>query len=341
MIKHFLSLAFTLLCGMGAALAYNITATSNPSGAGNITGAGSYEAGATCTLTAAPVNGSFSFVFWSKDGSFVSFDDEISFIVTEDAHYVAEFSYDTYLISAVAVPTEGGTVAVTGGIDGTNGFYYGQSCTLTATPNAGYTFINWTRDGTPVSSTPTYTFTVTSSGNYEAHFATGVMQTTHLNAGWNWYSTYIEQEGIDGMQMIKDGLGTNGEVIKSKSKSVIYRNGTWIGEMNIVNEGSYRIKTSAACDVTMSGTQATPSAHPITLTPGWTWIGYPLNEEMSVIEALANLTPSAGDVIKSKNQTAVYRNGAWMNSFTITPGMGLMYKSNNTGNVILVFPTNP
>jgi hypothetical protein len=69
-----------------------------------------------------------------------------------------------YTVSVSANPTEGGTV--TGG--GT--FTYGESCTITATVNDGFSFINWTEEGSFVSSDATYTFTVTDHRNFVAHF---------------------------------------------------------------------------------------------------------------------------------------------------------------------------
>ena len=53
-----------------------------------------------------------------------------------------------------AVPSAGGSV--TG-----NGYYnYGQTCTVTATPNAGYMFLHWSIDGEVVSCDPTYSWTM-------------------------------------------------------------------------------------------------------------------------------------------------------------------------------------
>jgi len=37
----------------------------------------------------------------------------------------------------------------------------GLSVTVIATPAAGYVFVNWTEDGTAVSTSPSYTFIVT------------------------------------------------------------------------------------------------------------------------------------------------------------------------------------
>ena len=46
----------------------------------------------------------------------------------------------------------------------------GDQVTLTAKPNAGYQFVNWTLNGNVVSTDATYTFTPTASGEYVANF---------------------------------------------------------------------------------------------------------------------------------------------------------------------------
>jgi hypothetical protein len=55
-------------------------------------------------------------------------------------------------------------------VNGGGTFNYGQSCTLTATPAANYNLVNWTKNGQQVSTNATYTFTVTESAAYVAHF---------------------------------------------------------------------------------------------------------------------------------------------------------------------------
>ena len=78
------------------------------------------------------------------------------------------FDLDKYFgehtITAISMPSEYGSV--TGG--GT--FAYGEACTLTATPNTGYTFVNWTKNDTVVSTDATYTFHVEDGGDYVANF---------------------------------------------------------------------------------------------------------------------------------------------------------------------------
>ena len=71
---------------------------------------------------------------------------------------------NTYTITATANPTEGGTV------NGAGTYNRFATCTLTATANSGYTFTNWTRNGSVVSTNPTYSFQVNGNASYVANF---------------------------------------------------------------------------------------------------------------------------------------------------------------------------
>ena len=53
---------------------------------------------------------------------------------------------------------------------GGGAFASGNSDTVTATPNSGYTFANWTENGTVVSTAASYTFTLTGNRNLVANF---------------------------------------------------------------------------------------------------------------------------------------------------------------------------
>ncbi len=142
---------------------YTVTASATPSGYGTVSGGGTFTHGATCTLIATPAAG-HTFLCWMKDGTQVSSNATYTFTVTESATYVARFERMGYIINATADPTEGGTVS------GDGVFYYNQNCTLTATPATGYHFVNWTKNGTQVSTNASYTFAVTQGGSYIAHF---------------------------------------------------------------------------------------------------------------------------------------------------------------------------
>ena len=115
-------------------------------------------------MTATPATG-YSFVRWMKNGSQVSTNPSYNFTVTGNASYVAVFSLNSYTISASSSPSAGGSVS------GAGSYNYGSICTLTATPATGYSFVRWTKNGSQVSTNPSYSFTVTADANYVAVFS--------------------------------------------------------------------------------------------------------------------------------------------------------------------------
>ncbi|MBP5781977.1 MAG: C10 family peptidase, partial [Bacteroidales bacterium] len=152
----------TATVAIGGGGTHTVTVSANPSAGGIVTGGGTYNHGATATLTAT-ANTGYTFISWTKNGTVVSNNPTYSFTVTENARYVANFELNSYIITATANPTEGGTVT------GAGTYNHGATCTLTATANTGYTFINWKKNGTVVSNNPTYSFTVTGDANYVAN----------------------------------------------------------------------------------------------------------------------------------------------------------------------------
>jgi uncharacterized repeat protein (TIGR02543 family) len=152
---------------------YTITATADPTTGGSVTGGGTYNYGQTCTLTATPVTGSYIFVNWTKNGQQVSTNQTYSFTVTESAQYVAHFELQTFDINVSANPSYAGTV------EGGGTYNFWQQCTVIATPNEGYDFLNWTENGNQVSTNPTYSFNVSLNRDLVANFA---LQTIEISA---------------------------------------------------------------------------------------------------------------------------------------------------------------
>ncbi|MFA7471096.1 MAG: T9SS type A sorting domain-containing protein, partial [Weeksellaceae bacterium] len=88
-----------------------------------------------------------------------------SFTVTSNRNLVANFSLNAYTIATSSNPTEGGTTTGAGNYD------FGDTATVNATAAEGYTFINWTENGTPVSTNAEYSFTVTGNRSLVANFS--------------------------------------------------------------------------------------------------------------------------------------------------------------------------
>lgn len=145
---------------------YTVTTTASPTVGGTTTGDGSYASGTAVTVVAT-ANTGYVFTNWTEGGTVVSASPSYSFNVFADRTLVANFDVSTtnYTITTAASPTVGGN---TGG-DGT--FAAGTQANVTATANAGYYFVNWTENGTEVSTSLSYAFTLNSDRNLVANFA--------------------------------------------------------------------------------------------------------------------------------------------------------------------------
>ena len=84
----------------------------------------------------------------------------------QDVYYlrISPASIPTYTISLSAGPAEGGTATGGGSYPG------GATVNLFATPNASYQFVNWTENGTPVSTSPVYSFSAGANRALIANF---------------------------------------------------------------------------------------------------------------------------------------------------------------------------
>ena len=499
-----------------------ITASVNPANAGTVTGAGTYEPGTTVTLTAT-ANEGYTFTNWTKNGVSVSTNATYSFTVSTAAAYVANFTINSYTVTATANPTEGGTVTVgsrnrddlvydfedgwqgwttfqgnttspnswmhnteyptsnndfsTGyGHNNSNGFMlsesyisgsssgagqavtpdnylvspqvrlggsisfyagarntsycaekfsvmvsttdntnaasfttvgtwtlslssagynatpytvdlsaysgmgyvairhwdcydqwflcvdditivegvnqssangnfnYGESCTLTATPYEGYSFVNWTKEGNVVSSNATYSFTVTETATYVANFAEAsstVTQTSQFYAGWNWWTPNVELT----LEQLETALGANAlSVSDQNGHSVTYHPVYgWGGDLTLIEAGKmYKIQVSTACTLNFVGEPVDPTTQ-ITLSPGMNWIGFFGTQALSVSDALTNLSASDGDVISAQDgssatYSATYGWGGDLN--TLEPGQAYTYASKANSNKTFTFPAS-
>jgi hypothetical protein len=82
-----------------------------------------------------------------------------------------------FTVATSASPAAGGFTA------GDGVYTNGASVTLAATANPGYAFVNWTRNGTSVSTAASYTFTLTTNQTLLANFAPAFTITTSAAPG--------------------------------------------------------------------------------------------------------------------------------------------------------------
>lgn len=140
-----------------------ITTTASPAEGGTVSGGGIFEIGTPITVTSTH-NPDYAFVNWTESNLPVSDSETYPFTVNGDRNLVANFVRVTYAIVTTAAPAGGGTTSGGGTVNS------GDSVTVVAVANAGYTFVNWTEGAAIVSTTPSYNFAADANRSLVANF---------------------------------------------------------------------------------------------------------------------------------------------------------------------------
>lgn len=139
------------------------------SGNGSVSGAGRYVDGQEVTVVATP-DSEASFVGWHLNnigGTIVSTNATYRFTIGGNITLVAEFEGGPVTTYNVQVSTNNSAY---GSVSGGGAKQEGTNCTVVATANSGYRFAAWKRNGSTVSTSASYTFTVTEDVTLIAQF---------------------------------------------------------------------------------------------------------------------------------------------------------------------------
>lgn len=138
---------------------------------------------------------------------------------TSVAILTVQLPVNYYQITLTADPTEGGST------EGAGAYEQETSCTVTATPATGYDFVNWTENGTEVSTEASYTFTVGADRNLVAHFTLRELSIvvnvipvgsgSVEGAGTYLYGEHVLLTAIPAEGFVFDNWTENGEVVST------------------------------------------------------------------------------------------------------------------------------
>ena len=169
-----------------------------------------------------------------------------------------------------------------------------------------------------------------------------VTSSATLSAGWNWFSTYLECNAAL-FKDLEDAIAVNNTtaLIKDMIFSTMLQNGSWsVSDLTLTNESMYMVNVERATTLLLAAPRAVASAHPITLLPGWNWIGYISSDNMDIQDALSGLTPNDGDLIKNMSKVSTFSSNKWLGSLgTLEPGDGYMYFNKGTEAMTLLYPS--
>jgi hypothetical protein len=201
----------------------------------------------------------------------------------------------------------------------------GSKITQTATPEAGYRFINWTENDSEVSTATSYTFTATANRTLQANFASN---TVSLSAATNASATALNNcEGCD--VTLNDGAVLDVDVNKTFN-SVIVKPGAGISLQSgkSLTPGTLTLEstvngTATLVDNTVSSPQSVAGTVQQYMPQGRNWyVGIPVGSGNATILTAEGLATS----VSYYNEAS----SSWVNSYTgaLTPGRGYVAVSN-------------
>ncbi len=144
-----------------------VTTATSPYNAGQTYGDGFYNDGDSVTVGFTPNQRQFDFDHWEyaeNPGVSVSYNNPYTFTIHQNTYLVAVCQQQGVKVAVNVIPNGGGTVT------GAGEYVSGDTCTLVATPNAGYGFSHYEINGQTVSSNRTYSFTVAGDTVVDAIF---------------------------------------------------------------------------------------------------------------------------------------------------------------------------
>jgi uncharacterized repeat protein (TIGR02543 family) len=260
-----------------------VVSASLPVMGGTTSGAGAFNQGSSVTLTAIP-NAGYSFLNWTENGNIVSTSSSYQLTMAGNKTLVANFTLSLVVASSSA-PSVGGNTT------GAGLYAPGSSVTLTAIPNSGYTFVNWTEGTNIVSTEPIYISTLNASRTLVANFAATSGNTFTLNT--------IANNGTVVKNPVLASYNSGATVQLTATPSLGYVFSSWSGDAT----GSQNTVT-----VTMNADK-TVTANFLPVGNGFT------------LDVIAN----NGSVLKNP-VLASYTDGATV-QLTATPSLGYVFSS--------------
>ncbi|WP_166664844.1 ice-binding family protein [Pedobacter metabolipauper] len=138
----------------------------DPAIGGTVTGAGSFAQGSSATVVATPSAG-YTFTSWTENGTVASTSPSFQFTMAGNKALVANFTVippGSFAVNLSSSPAAGGITT------GSGSYVVGTPVTITATANAGYTFVNWTENGAIASTSSSFQFVIASNRTLVANY---------------------------------------------------------------------------------------------------------------------------------------------------------------------------
>lgn len=149
-------------------------------------------------------------------------------------------------------------------------------------------------------------------------------QLVTLNQGWTWVSFNVNDPRFSNLNNLTEGSSlSTSDLIQSNAPALFdsyqfYATGSasngWSGSISsnggITTNKMYKFKLTKPTDFKLKGIPVDLNTWSFNLQTGWNWLPFVANKNIPIGDALANLNPSEGDLIKSQNLFSIYSSTA-------------------------------
>ena len=146
----------------------------------------------------------------------------------------------------------------------------------------------------------------------------------NMPAGWTWISHNLENA------VSADEFKDNAKRIMSQTDELV-KDPSWgfVGTLTELQPAvGYKVQLDAAMEKSLKGYEFNAVQNTVSVAAGWTWIGYPLNQTMTVNEALYYFNASTGDYIVGQEGFAEFDGNEWKGTLEgLKPGQSYLFKS--------------
>lgn len=151
-----------------------------------------------------------------------------------------------------------------------------------------------------------------------------------LPEGWSWISHNLESE------VPVTEFQTNADRIVSQTQESINDPvAGFIGNLKVMKPTeAYKLKLAANTEKRLADYEFNAATQLVPVEAGWNWIGYPVNQVMTLDEALAFYDAHEGDFIVGQDGYAEFVDGQWKGTLEgMKPGQGYLHKAAAKGDI--------
>lgn len=146
-----------------------------------------------------------------------------------------------------------------------------------------------------------------------------------VQTGWNWVSHIIASAQQQDAFLV-EGVRR----VQTQDKEVVLDPVFgFVGNIGNVDAATMlKVNASKDAEIVLEGDIFEPSRTSISLVKGWNWLGYPINKNMYIEDALSLLNAEENDCIVGQDGYAMFSNGVWKGDLdALMTGAGYMYLS--------------